>query len=439
MELWVGECMKCSSTPGKKTIIFLVVSVAGLLVSFMLGRKSMSPGVTKMAPMERKVNISTTAKMIIHLESADAVSGSAFTSDSLNSTSNVRSGFPRNTIRVEKNTTKLILWYLRPNYVVPTNEGELRPLKNCPDLNCRETTDVKLISRADAVVFDVHFKIRPDNKPIRYPEQTWVFFAQESPVHVKSRLYRMDKWKSSFNWTCTYRRDSDVWMPYGIILKNPKLTKKDYRKIAESKTKMAGWVVSHCSCESKREVFAKRLVEQGIQVDIFGDCGKKCGTRSKDGTETCEDLASSNYSFYLSFENSLCDDYITEKFFHMYNKDVILIARGGRQFLKSLPKGTFINTDDYKNVKDLAAYLKRLHENKNEYISFLKRKDEYMAVDETFTYKPTPTFIYTHSQYISEPMCDMCRKLLDIDNNRNTYPDIYQWYNENTCVEPTDL
>ncbi|XP_046550782.1 alpha-(1,3)-fucosyltransferase fut-6-like [Haliotis rubra] len=271
----------------------------------------------------------------IHLNYDNAVLRPAFISDSLNSKSNSKSGFLESTTGDEKNTTKLILWYLRPNYVKPTNEGELRPLKNCPHLNCRETSDEKLLPRADAVVFDVHRAIRADNKPPRYPEQTWVFYAQESPIYVRSSVYRMDRWRASFNWTCTYRRDSDVWLPYGIIRKKPKTARKDYRKIAESKTKMAGWLVSHCSSQSKREEFAKRLVEQGIQVEIFGDCGKKCGNRSKVGSETCEDLASRNYSFYLAFENSLCKDYVTEKFFHMYNKDVILVAGEGSSFWKA--------------------------------------------------------------------------------------------------------
>ncbi|XP_067660626.1 alpha-(1,3)-fucosyltransferase C-like [Haliotis asinina] len=373
----------------------------------------------------------------IHLEYENTVLRPALISNSMNP--NSRSGFPGSTDGDEKKTTKLILWYLRPNYVRPTSEGELRPLKNCPHLNCRETTDVKLLPRADAVVFDVHRAITADNKPPRYPEQTWVFYAQESPFHVRSSVYRMDRWKASFNWTCTYRRDSDVWLPYGIIRRNQKLIRKDYRKIAESKTKMAGWLVSHCSSQSKREEFAKRLQALGIQVEIFGGCGKKCGDRSKVGSETCEDLATRNYSFYLAFENSLCKDYVTEKFFHMYNKDVILVARGGVQFLESLPKGTFINTDDFTSVEDLAAYMKWLHQDKDEYVRFLKRKDEFVAVDETFTYKFTPTVLYTHSQYISEPVCAMCRKLLDIDNNRNTYPDIYQWYHKNTCFFPTDL
>ncbi|XP_046550781.1 alpha-(1,3)-fucosyltransferase C-like [Haliotis rubra] len=405
----VGVEMHIPKTPRRKVIICLSVTAVVLLACLLYGRSSTDT---------TKVELDTAGRR---------------------SKSNSKSGFLESTTGDEKNTTKLILWYLRPNYVKPTNEGELRPLMNCPHLNCRETSDVKLLPRADAVVFDVHRAIRADNKPPRYPKQTWVFYAQESPVNVRSTVYRMDRWRASFNWTCTYRRDSDVWMPYGIIRKSSKLPVKDYHKIAESKTKMAGWALSHCSSQGKREVFAKRLVEQGIQVEIFGGCGKKCGSRSKVGSQICEDLASRNYSFYLAFENSLCKDYVTEKFFHMYNKDVILVARGGVQFLESLPKGTFINTDDFTSVKDLAAYLKRLHNDKTEYINFLKRKDEFIGQDESLTYKLSPTSFWTHYHYISEPVCDMCRKLLDIDNNRNTYPDIYQWYNEDTCVPPTDL
>ena len=58
-----------------------------------------------------------------------------------------------------------------------------------------------------------------------------------------------------------------------------------------------------------------------LQVDVYGKCGKlKCGRGESvqqqiiDTNTRCDETIS-HYKFYLAFENTLCPDYVTEKFF----------------------------------------------------------------------------------------------------------------------------
>ena len=126
-----------------------------------------------------------------------------------------------------------------------------------------------------------------------------------------------------FNWTMTYRWDSDLVSPYGYIkptgnvLLHPNdeqmesyLTSRPLVNYAEGKTKIAAWFVSNCASQSKRMEMVREL-QKYIDVDVYGDCGTMKCPRKRE--EDCRQMAAKTYKFYLSLENSLCLDYVTEK------------------------------------------------------------------------------------------------------------------------------
>ena len=96
--------------------------------------------------------------------------------------------------------------------------------------------------------------------------------------------------------------------------------------------KFAAVLVSNCKGSSGRLELIKKL-QEFILVDIFGKCGKPCPKTFTNGTEgTCRDILGSEYKFFLSFENSICKEYITEKFFSMLPYDIIPIVLGGGDY-----------------------------------------------------------------------------------------------------------
>jgi hypothetical protein len=130
-----------------------------------------------------------------------------------------------------------------------------------------------------------------------------------------------------FNWTVTYRWDSDMVRPYGYVkpignvpLHPSESQMKEYLSnskvnYADGKTKMAAWFVTNCHSKSSRNEMVQEL-QKYVQVDVYGGCGTlSCPKKSGEdaSSEECLAMAAKNYKFYMALENSLCLDYITEK------------------------------------------------------------------------------------------------------------------------------
>ncbi len=98
----------------------------------------------------------------------------------------------------------------------------------------------------------------------------------------------------------TYRQDSDLFVPYGKVLKCDKNLKTKHK--FDGKKKSIAWFVSNCKTGSKREVYVKEL-KKYIDVDIYGKCGDfNCSRKNE---SLCYEMIAKNYKFYLSFENSV--------------------------------------------------------------------------------------------------------------------------------------
>ena len=86
-------------------------------------------------------------------------------------------------------------------------------------------------------------------------------------------------------------------------------------------------------------------------MDIYGDCGNlTC-------VGTCIDDNSLHYYFYLAFENSICPDYISEKFWRNINHPVIPVVMGGGNYSRDAPPHSYIDVNDFSNVEELGNHL----------------------------------------------------------------------------------
>ena len=314
-----------------------------------------------------------------------------------------------------------VLWYNKGEWMHRWIRAN-KTVKNCRYNNCIFTNDLSLITQSAAVVFCISCPGMPMAPPVSRSllpvNQVWIFFSLETPINIPKhdKNYNISGWHDAMNWSMTYRVDSDIPYPYGSLKYRNVPRTRNYTEIFQRKTKTAAWIVSHCRTESKREVFVEEMRKHGLDVDVYGACGTRL-------SEEPEQLINRDYKFYLSFENSLCKDYITEKFFEYFNLDTILVVRGGADYSQLLPNDTFIDTSKFKTIKELVSYLMGVSSSEERYTNYMRNKEKYISV----------------RLKDANPFCVMCEKLNNIDMNRNSHNSIVSSVFENACHEPIDI
>ncbi|XP_059139011.1 alpha-(1,3)-fucosyltransferase C-like [Physella acuta] len=332
---------------------------------------------------------------------------------------------------------KIILWYIPTRYWPKMDS--LNPLRFCPDFPCVITTNKTFAEQSAAMVFPGELLRTPP--PNRRPEQVFIFSNHEPPNEqwwAQSAI--KDKsigWNTVFNWTMTYRMDSDVTSLYGILRRRFKPITRDYKSILAKKTRKAAVLVSNCKTSGKREKYIAEL-QKYISVDVYGKCGNFSCPRSDD--DKCFQNIDTNYKFYLSFESSICEDYITEKFFRYTSTNTILVVRASNEYSRHAPPEVFINTADYASPKELADKLLYLDQHDSEYISFLQEKDKYVGIYEDYPIREEDGRIrYMHYHYEGVAFCQVCQRLWNLQSYSKTVPDVKEWFTKKMCHPPSDI
>lgn len=220
--------------------------------------------------------------------------------------------------------------------------------------------------------------------------------------------------------------DSDIPVPYGrtIALKQPKINLKPPWK-DKKRDILVATMGSNCGSKNRRWEYIKEL-QKYIQVDIYGHCGNlTCpGHFQKD----CAKI--SNYLFYLAFENSNCDEYITEKaWWNAYAKNSIPVLMGASQksYRKLLPPNSYIDVDEFARPVDLAEYL--LYINKTNQLDMFYEWKKYFQVVQEHGYFQSESFHY----------CRACEALNYNDKKTKVYKDISEfWSVRKNCRPPWD-
>ncbi|XP_055897001.1 alpha-(1,3)-fucosyltransferase C-like isoform X2 [Biomphalaria glabrata] len=320
--------------------------------------------------------------------------------------------------------TKVLLFYRFPDFYDLKNMLGFKMFDNC-DKKCEVTTDEKRFNEADVVVFYSHMYTVDRTPPQKVPGQKWVFFTVETHLYSENAHFGEPRWWNKFDWTMSYRYDSEFW--HGYVRMRPRVTplsedvmerqRKNWKQKFANKTKLVAWFVSHCPTDSLREKYVEQLSKH-IPVDIYG----KCGTLKCEDRKECLKLLDNDYKFYLSFENSLCVDYVTEKLLNVLELNTLVpVVRGGANYDSLFPPNSVINVKDFPSPEKLAQYLKELASNEEEYIKKLQWVWQYEVLGPNL------------------PFCHLCQALHAVGPISCVYENVYHWWSHNTCRKPQDV
>ena len=166
------------------------------------------------------------------------------------------------------NLTYSILWYKKPGWInLHTANKALE--SECEYSNCVMTDVVGHIDNHSAIVFTMTQQNEfspPIKKTHRRQNQVWIFFGLESPVNHKYLGHRHSSWLNTMNWSMSYRTDSDIFFPYGILEPKEKVPTLVQSEVFRQKTKDAAWIVSHCGADSLRDEYVQEMKAAGLQV-----------------------------------------------------------------------------------------------------------------------------------------------------------------------------
>jgi hypothetical protein len=140
------------------------------------------------------------------------------------------------------------------------------------------------------------------------------------------------------------------------------------------------WIISNCNAFNGREKYIKNLMTL-VKIDSYGACLNNKMTHTADRMKGNIELFT-RYKFVIVIENSNCEDYVTEKLVHAVASGSIPIVAGKDNkpdYLKFIPRNSYINIYDFKSPKKLAEHLLYVSKNKALYESYLsfKRRHEY--------------------------------------------------------------
>uniref|UniRef100_A0A0K2U8D5 Fucosyltransferase n=1 Tax=Lepeophtheirus salmonis TaxID=72036 RepID=A0A0K2U8D5_LEPSM len=285
-----------------------------------------------------------------------------------------------------------------------------RPFENCEYSNCYLSGDYSKpipIHKYSAVIVHVKDHCGPEAaKRVRQSREgmkgPFIYYLTESALY--DCQFDFSLYDGVFNWTMDYHPNADIPSMYGNTYKvKKKQPVPNIQSILRKKNKLLFWISTHRLSKGKRDNYFELLTEH-ISGDKYGAFGPHyCPDSPNPMRIDCKKYFAPYYKFYFASENSLCNDYVTEKYFQVLRLPIVPVVYGKANYTAISPPHSFINVRDFKSPKDLAEYLTYLDKNDTAYAEYFQWK------------------LYGHykvssvTQEAQKTLCHLCNKLNNLE------------------------
>lgn len=171
----------------------------------------------------------------------------------------------------------------------------------------------------------------------------------------------------------------------------------------------------------------KRYLLAIFLVDIYGKCGDISNPRQIGlDTEESNSLLS-EYRFYIAFENSICHNYVTEKYYRALETNTIpLVLKRSPYDSMDLPNDSYISIEDYGSPRELAMYLNKLMHNNTMYMEYFRW---------IYGYYPDPPNWHMFRQ---PNLCGLCETLSKETLGKRVNANVKSWWFEGGKCEDSN-
>ena len=192
-------------------------------------------------------------------------------------------------------------------------------------------------------------------------------------------------------------------------------------------------VVFISNCVEWRMNYMKALSSNGVNIQFAGTCAttkRIPNCKRNQAFRKCKIDALSKHPFAITFENTILDDYVTEKWSHMWKSGAIPVYMGSPAiYEKKADYPPFINALDFETPASLARYMQEVLRNDTLWEYYTQRNNIKRPLKMTVGRKFS-------NNNLNVMVCDVCRVIWNVTNMKIV---VDESTHENTVEDKPDF